>query len=97
FHVTGVQTCALPISASRFGPLRFNGLTDVEQAYLERLVPWQEGDPYSQLRVDEYRQRLSETDLFESILIEHAPQAGANGSLPMRSEERRVGKEAGLL
>lgn len=98
-HATRTMRATLTVDAgpaSRFGPLRFNGLTDVEQAYLERLVPWQEGDPYSQLRVDEYRQRLSETDLFESILIEHAPQAGANGSLPMtttlvESKHRTIG------
>jgi len=85
-----------PGLVTQFGPMAYEGLTDVDTAYLERLVPWEEGSPYDQRKVDDYRRRLSETELFESVTVEPAATAGADGSLPMQvstveSKHRTIG------
>ncbi|MEX2299013.1 MAG: autotransporter assembly complex family protein [Dongiaceae bacterium] len=85
-----------PGPVAQFGPTSYEGLADVETEYLARMVPWQEGAPYDQRKVDDYRRRLSETELFESVTVEPATTAGADGSLPMQvstveSKHRTIG------
>src|SRR5690606_40613474 len=84
FHVTGVQTCALPISVARDGPISVSSLTrsDLPHAGLSD-VQWE---------------RL--TELATSLTAEQSNWVGGyftgyaaavRGGIP-RSEERRVGK-----
>ncbi len=68
---------------SLFGTLSVNGLDSVSQAYVERLLTWNEGDVYDRRKVDAYRTRLTGTGLFESVSINHAETVGAGGELPV--------------
>jgi translocation and assembly module TamA len=98
-HATNTMRVTLTVDPgppSRFGPLQFDGLTQVEQAYLERLVPWTPGETYDQRLVNDYRRRVTETELFESVVIEHAGALSGDGTLPMtvalvESRHRTIG------
>src|SRR5690606_40006741 len=81
FHVTGVQTCALPISAPGAA-----GPDAAAAALLRRLAA---NDPKADTGLVEAAYRLAAEA--------HAAQQRENGdpyiTHPLRSEERRVGKE----
>src|SRR5690606_39292028 len=91
FHVTGVQTCALPILRSDTGLITYDpGLANTASA--KSAITFLDGDD-AVLRYRGYpiEQLAEHSDFLETsfLLI--------NGELPtaaeMRSEERRVGKE----
>jgi translocation and assembly module TamA len=68
---------------AHFGPVRVKGLEKVEEDYVRRLIPWQEGDRYDRRKVEEARRALSETRLFAGVAVKPAKRAEADGSLPM--------------
>ncbi|MEX2201310.1 MAG: autotransporter assembly complex family protein [Dongiaceae bacterium] len=83
-----------PVAA--FGPISYVGVADVDTEFLARLVPWQAGAPYDQRLVDDYRRRLAETELFESVTVEPVAGVDPDGSLPMtvstvESKHRTIG------
>jgi translocation and assembly module TamA len=85
-----------PGPVARFGPVSYEGLTEVETGFLARMMPWQAGAAYDQRLVDDYRRRLAETELFESVTVEPAIATTADGSLPMtvsavESKHRTIG------
>lgn len=98
-HATNTMRVTLTVDPgppARFGAVQFDGLTDVQQAYLERLIPWTMGESYDQRLVNDYRRRVTETELFESVVIDHAPALAADGTLPMtvglvESKHRTIG------
>ena len=98
-HATNTMRVTLTVDPgppARFGSVRFDGLTEVQQAYLERLVPWTAGATYDQRLVNDYRRRVTETELFESVVIDHAAALAADGTLPMtvalvESKHRTIG------
>ncbi|MFP5222138.1 MAG: autotransporter assembly complex protein TamA [Acidobacteriota bacterium] len=55
-----------------FGPVRFSGLKDVEESFLQPLVPWKEGDQYKKEHVETFQQRLLDLGLFATVTV--APQ-----------------------
>lgn len=62
-----------------FGIIRFEGVVNVETSYLERFTTWQEGDVYSQSKVDSFRRRLIGTGLFRSVSVRpERPAAGGD-------------------
>lgn len=67
----------------RFGPLTVIGHERTEEDYVRALIPWQQGDPYRQSKVDLARQRLLRTGLFDAVIVETAEEADAGGELPM--------------
>ncbi|MEQ8387895.1 MAG: autotransporter assembly complex family protein [Alphaproteobacteria bacterium] len=69
---------------ARFGPLTITGLADVSEDYIRRLTPWQAGDIYDQDKVDNFRQTLAETNLFQGVSIEAAEALSADGMLPLQ-------------
>jgi translocation and assembly module TamA len=98
-HATNTMRVTLTVDPgppARFGSVQYDGLTDVQQAYLERLIPWTAGASYDQRLVNDYRRRVTETELFESVVIDHAPALAADGTLPMtvglvESRHRTIG------
>ena len=46
-------------SAARMGPVRFSGTEKVDTTYLQRRVPFEEGDPYTPAKVNALRDRLT--------------------------------------
>lgn len=98
-HATQTMRVTLTVDPgppARFGAVQYDGLTDVEQAYLERLIPWTAGEAYDQRLVNDYRRRVTETELFDSVVIDHAAALTADGTLPMtvalvESKHRTIG------
>lgn len=70
-------------TAATFGPLTFAGQDEVEEAYLQRIAGWPEGEPYDRRVVRETQRRISRTGLFSSVNAETAPETGPDGSLPV--------------
>jgi translocation and assembly module TamA len=52
-----------------FGELSYSGVTSVKPSFLNRLVPWDQGDTYDQNQVNEFRRRVNRTGLFSSSAI----------------------------
>src|SRR5207249_6228256 len=79
-NVTGVQTCALPISFYRFDSM-------------EQFRVWREMDERDEEPVVIYHSHTA-TEAYPSRTdISYASEPGAHYVLVSRSEERRVGKE----
>jgi translocation and assembly module TamA len=69
-----------------FGATAITGFGSVDENHVRRLIPWAEGDPYDQRRVDRFRRKLVRTGLFGAVIIDHADAADAGGRLPMTVE-----------
>jgi len=67
----------------RFGELRIDGAVDVERIYIERRVPWGDGDLYDSGRLVELRARLTATGLFESVRVLPGAELDGQGRLPV--------------
>ncbi|WP_417319951.1 autotransporter assembly complex protein TamA [Emcibacter sp.] len=83
---------------TRFGAARFEGLSSVNRAYLERMVTWQKGTVYAQKKVDALRSRLSGTGLFRSIQVTLAEQESEERDILVRlveNKHRTIGLSAG--
>lgn len=81
---------------SRFGPLKLEGLNDVRESYIRTLVPWKEGEPYDQRKVNAFRQKLVEAGLFTTVIIDRPDHLADDGLLPMtvtviEGKQRSVG------
>src|SRR5690606_40616274 len=83
FHVTGVQTCALPICPGADGPIRLLAVGSLD---MERQQPI----PRLQSRL--LRRRVGD-DLFDHRVLVDEPRVAQGRFTLGRSEERRVGKE----
>lgn len=71
---------------ARFGPVRVQGLEDVEEEYLIRLAPWRAGETWNEEKVEAYRAALLGTGLFRSLRMGHPEEVGADGTLPVEVE-----------
>jgi translocation and assembly module TamA len=89
-----------PGPVAHYGPLVFRGRTRVKERYIRRLVPWKEGDLYSESQVEDFQRTLVGTGLFRTAVVEPAAeQPNPDGKLPIRitlrpAKQRTVG--AGL-
>ena len=54
-----------------FGQTRYKGLETVNPGFLQRLIPWAEGDVYDSRKVAEFRDELAASGLFSSITAAH--------------------------
>ncbi len=69
-----------------FGPLVVKGLQAVEEDYVRLLVPWTEGEPFDQRKVDAFRRKLVRTGLFSTVVVSPAAVADADGRLAVTVE-----------
>ncbi|MBK8208982.1 MAG: outer membrane protein assembly factor [Rhodospirillales bacterium] len=88
-----------PKQFSRFGVMTILGLDTVQEVYIRRLIPWREGDPYDQRKVDAFRRKLIKTGLFSTIVFDREEQLDADGTLPMtvqliEGKQRSIGAGA---
>lgn len=65
-HVTYIVD---PGPRAVFGPTVFTGLKTVEEGLVSPLVPWKEGEEYSQDKVDLLQRRLAELGLFAKASV----------------------------
>ncbi|MBK8174167.1 MAG: outer membrane protein assembly factor [Rhodospirillales bacterium] len=70
----------------RFGAVSFVGLIGVHEWYVRSLVPWKEGEPYDQRKVDAFRGTLAKSGLFSSVVVNPAKTIADNGTVPISVE-----------
>jgi translocation and assembly module TamA len=68
------------------GPVRFSGTDKVDMTYLQKRVPFKEGEPYKPDKVSDMRDRLTGLGVFSAVRIKPAEQLNAQGELPFDVE-----------
>jgi translocation and assembly module TamA len=68
------------------GPVRFAGTEKIDIVYLQRRVPFEEGDRYAPAKVNALRDRLTSLGVFNSVRIKEATALDPNGELPIDVE-----------
>jgi translocation and assembly module TamA len=71
---------------ARMGPVRFSGTDKVDTVWLQRRVPFSEGEPYDPTKVDALRGKLTALGVFNAVRIKPATTLDANGELPIDVE-----------
>ncbi len=66
-----------------FGPLAIDGLTDVSEDYLRRILQWPEGTVYDAREMEQVRRRVIETRLFETVLLQPPDDPPGDGVAPV--------------
>jgi translocation and assembly module TamA len=82
-HVTYVIRAG---PTARMGPVHFSGTDKIDTTYLQRRVPYREGDPYTPAKVDGLRDRLTALGVFNSVRLKPATALDGNGELPIEVE-----------
>lgn len=72
-----------PGPTAKMGKVRFSGTEKVDTAYLQRRVPFTEGEPYDPAKVDLLRGKLTSLGVFNAVRIKPAATLGPNGELPI--------------
>jgi translocation and assembly module TamA len=83
----------------RFGAIEVVGLTAVERDFVERRLPWRQGDLITSERLAEGQRALRETDLFATIRTRLGTTPDAAGRLPVTvvvSERKHRSIEVGV-
>lgn len=75
-----------PGPALPFGPVTFNGVVSVREAFLRGKIPWEEGELFNGDALRLLRRRLAEADLFGGIRVVPAEGPNEEGSLPILVE-----------
>ena len=68
------------------GPVSFSGTDKVDTVYLQRRVPFKEGEPYKPEKVEGLRDRLTALGVFSAVRIKPAEQLTPQGELPIAVE-----------
>src|SRR5206468_3779326 len=71
-----------PGPKAKMGPVTFNGSESVDMVFLQRRVPFKQGEPYDPEKVKKLRDRLGGLGVFSAVRIKSAPELDANGELP---------------
>jgi len=80
------MTVTLSVDAgprARFGTVAVDGLRDVDEDYVRRLLTWTEDEPFDAGEVESSRQALAATGLFSSIVITPGSEVDGGGKLPI--------------
>jgi len=81
-----VTFVAEPGPLAKMGPVRFTGTEKVDTVWLQRRVPFKEGEPYSPAKVEELRGKLTSLGTFNAVRLKPATELDANGELPIDVE-----------
>ena len=71
---------------AKMGAVRFTGTKAVDTTYLQRRVPFSEGEPYDPDKVDALRGKLTSLGVFSAVRIKPATALDADGELPIEVE-----------
>lgn len=85
-HLMTVELAVDTGGLARFGQVAIKGLEDVEEKVVRRRVPWEQGEVFSVSRVEELRETLAESRLFDTIKISTGTELGPDGRLPVTVE-----------
>ncbi|MCF8105089.1 MAG: autotransporter assembly complex protein TamA [Desulfohalobiaceae bacterium] len=89
----GGQSVSLVFSLSpgpliRLGSTRFTGLEEVDPEYIHSKIPWTEGDTYDPKLVQQLKNDLMATQLFNLVDVQFAEKPEENGLFPVRVRVR---------
>ncbi len=80
-----------------FGQLRIAGLRKVRKKFVVQCMGWRKGQRFDPKRVEKTISYLRRSGLFRSIRVVHAPEAEADGALPVTIElEERKARTIGV-
>ncbi len=85
-HATREMTVAFTVETgppARMGPVRFSGTEKIDTVWLQRRVPFKEGEPYDPAKVEALRSKLNALGVFNSISITTPKKLDDNGELPI--------------
>ena len=82
-HITFVVQ---PGPQAKMGTVRFTGTEKVDTVYLQRRVPFKEGEPYTPAKVNAMRDRLTSLGTFNSVRVKPATALDEKGELPFEVE-----------
>jgi translocation and assembly module TamA len=90
----------VPGPATRFGPLKIEGLKDLNPRYVEGRLRWRRGEVYDAAKVEDTRRALIESGLFSTVRITPTAAPGEPGSALMTIDaterpHRTIGAGAG--
>jgi translocation and assembly module TamA len=71
---------------ARMGPVRFSGTDKVDTVWLQRRVPFKEGELYDPAKVEALRGRLTSLGVFNAVRIKPASALDPSGELPIDVE-----------
>ncbi len=66
-----------------FGELSFEGLEDVDESYVRRIVDWQTGERFDRRKLDEVSDTLVATGLFDGVKLTRASSVDAESRMPV--------------
>jgi translocation and assembly module TamA len=75
-----------PGPTAKMGRVTFSGTDKVDTAYLQRRVPFTEGEPYDPAKVELLRGKLTSLGTFNAVRIKPATALDPNGELPIDVE-----------
>jgi len=84
-HATREAEITFTVTAgpiARMGPVSFSGTEKVNTAFLQRRVPFRQGELYDPGKVDTLRGKLTSLGVFNGVRIQPATALDANGELP---------------
>jgi translocation and assembly module TamA len=68
---------------ARFGEVKIQGLTSVDERFVRARLPIKTGEPYNGDKVEQGRSALVDTRLFSAVRIDHADKLDSAGQLPI--------------
>lgn len=69
---------------AKFGTLTVDGLQTIEQPYIDRKIPWEQGECYKPAKVENLQVSLLQTNLFSTSEIDVAETPDSNGEYPVK-------------
>lgn len=69
---------------ARFGPVTVEGLETVQQSYIDRKLPWKQGECYKPSHIEDLQVKLLQTNLFSTSEITVAEESDENGEFPVK-------------
>jgi translocation and assembly module TamA len=79
-HTMAVTFRIAPGPATRFGAVTISGLKNLNPAYVDRRLRWQQGQVYDAAKVEETRRALIESGLFSTVRITPRPDPANPGT-----------------
>lgn len=73
---------------AKMGPVTFGGSESIDMVFLQRRVPFKQGEPYDPEKVKKLRDRVGGLGVFSAVRVKSAPELDANGELPIAVELR---------
>ena len=73
-----------PGTPARFGPAQIEGLTRLDQGWVQRRITWAAGTPYDQAQVDATRQALVSSGLFGTVAVVPDGPVSPDGTVSMQ-------------